>query len=247
MADYVSKYTGSQVDGILDEAIELPPVTSADNEKVLKYSTKDGIHWGNPIAAMPCGGVGYLTSTYGTVSWSDLPVPEYNSSDSGKILAVNSTGNNIEWINRFPEYNSSDSGKILAVNGNSVEWINNDFSSFQLPVHNTNSGDYLKYSYNSGVIWGSSNDSRIPAFVANIDTDKVLTVDGDQLVWQEITTLPEFERDDAYKILAVDFNGERLEWVDNAIPVFSTADQIGYVLTVTQYGLDWVDPNTLIN
>lgn len=38
MADYVSKYTGSEVDGILDDAIELPQATSNDNGKFLKIN-----------------------------------------------------------------------------------------------------------------------------------------------------------------------------------------------------------------
>ena len=45
MADYVSKYTGSEVDGILDEAIELPQGTSSDDGKFLKYSSNSGLIW----------------------------------------------------------------------------------------------------------------------------------------------------------------------------------------------------------
>ena len=48
MADYVSKYTGNEVDGILDEAIELPQASSSDEGKVLTINNAGEPSWQTP-------------------------------------------------------------------------------------------------------------------------------------------------------------------------------------------------------
>ena len=55
----------------------------------------------------------------------DTPIPAYNSTVAGDILAVNSAGTGVEWIdNQVPAYTSADQYKVLSVgyNGNSTQW-----------------------------------------------------------------------------------------------------------------------------
>ena len=143
MADYVSKYTGSEVDGILDEAIELPQCTDEDVGKFLKYGD-NGLEW-NSINGLPA----------------------YSCEDCHSILVINAAANPT-WLESY----DASYGDVLKYNGSGFEWgpsidIDNahdgDFLKYERnggltwenPIDTTyaNDGEFLKYSSTTGVMW----------------------------------------------------------------------------------------------
>lgn len=44
-------------------------------------------------------------------------IPEHTSTDAGKVLGVNNSGN-LAWVEVLPEYTSSDAGKVLGIDEN---------------------------------------------------------------------------------------------------------------------------------
>ena len=162
MADYVSKYTGSEVDGILDEAIELPQSSYADEGKVLIINSTGEPVWADKInidtSLKDIEGFSankYLRAVGGTAvpEWADWDIPDYSGVGQGSILTVENCWNG----------------------ENKLVWNDTYITA--------NDGQYLKYSSNTGIIW-SSIYSSIPEYDDG-DAGKVLTVHGtdDDLVW----------------------------------------------------------------
>ena len=107
MADYVSNYTGKEIDGILEEAIELPQATSEDEGKVLMINSEGLPTWGSQSVQSSLQydlegfAGGKILGTVGSTAypgWIDirevLPTYDtsYSSSDAGKVLTVLDNG-----------------------------------------------------------------------------------------------------------------------------------------------------------
>ena len=179
MADYVSKYTGNEVDGILDEAIELPQGSSNDNGKFLKYDS-GGVIWDNPIDTSNAsdGDVLKYNSNYG-FTWDSLPegLPVHNNGEfDSSILTINNYGD-VAWYKAQTNANDGDfliyrdnagiiwdnpidtdeasEGDFLRYGSNGLEWDN------PLDTSNAFEGQYLKYSSNTstGIVWDDPIDT----------------------------------------------------------------------------------------
>lgn len=178
MANYVSNYTGAEVDAILTKADTIPVPTAQDIDKVLAVGA-NGIEWAE--------GAG-----------SSSALPEYNFADGGKILAVSSESGEPElvWENNvkvpsavnnngkilkvvndngtinwepestgIPSYSQADEGKVLGISSNVVTWITNSGGSgggASLPAQQ-NSGieQILIIDDNGNLGWKSLNDMYI--------------------------------------------------------------------------------------
>ena len=114
MADYVSNYTGEEIDGILEEAIELPQATSEDEGKVLMINSEGQPVWESQDIQSSLeydlegfadgkflGTVG-STAHPGWVDISEMPIfpsydNSYSSSDAGKVLTILDNGS-LGWV-----------------------------------------------------------------------------------------------------------------------------------------------------
>lgn len=130
MADYVSKYTGSEVDGILDEAIELPQATSDDRGKFLKYG-QTGLEWDYIGGSSNASNGDVLKYSYNSGPyWDANPVPEPGYAVD-KLLLVYDTEDNIRWqefIDAMPElpydnFTRSDEMCIFCGDSSSKGWV----------------------------------------------------------------------------------------------------------------------------
>lgn len=117
----VSSHTDSQQ----GDEVYVYTVSSSGSTASQQWSTTTRQAYSKVIA-----GTGLSSSFTTGVSSSitlnvDTPVPAYNSTYAGDLLAVNSAGNGLEWIdNQVPAYTSSDQYKVLSVayNGNGTQW-----------------------------------------------------------------------------------------------------------------------------
>ena len=149
MADYVSKYTGSEVDNILDEAIELPGLSDANYGDVLTYDEEEeGVVWRNPLWTVEqklfesVDGFDptlYLTmnSECNSLIWDDPLHADYVT--NGQILMY-TEDNGMHWDSILnPGINSRGTILMCTSDSGTVEW------SDYLNVSNASSGSYLKY------------------------------------------------------------------------------------------------------
>lgn len=158
MADYVSKYTGSQIDGNLDKAAELPTHTNAttDGGKFLKISENDGssLEW-DRINGVPSGAEAndgaflrvFQDSQGYYMTWALDNIPSYDAGEVGKFLTVYSTDgyDGLKWDNPIPTCDTSDNGKFLTVyttDGNAGTMWSTIYPS------NPNANDCLMAIYN---------------------------------------------------------------------------------------------------
>ncbi len=102
----------------------LPPYDiSTDEGKVLAVSNS-GLDWGNILPEYSSSDAGKVLSIdeYGDVDWNTVrELPYYDNYDNGKTLAL--VGGEPDWINLLPQYDYGDSGKVLMVNSHGMlEW-----------------------------------------------------------------------------------------------------------------------------
>ena len=272
MADYVSKYTGSEVDGILDEAIELPQSTNNDAGKVLTINST-----GEPVWRTPSnGGIdttgaqdgNYLkysedSGTYWGNLFGDV---EYNSSFfednlldyNGKFLKLVSSTNPgyTIWDDPIDTSTAQDGYFLKYSSDTGLMWDNPGFDT-----SDAQDGFFLKYSSDSGLMWcdpidtSNAQDGYFLKYSGNtglmwddpsLDTSNAN--DGDVLKYSSDTgimwgtILPSGAADGS--ILTYDQTHSRLEWA-------ATTGSVGQVLTYVQgvgasgYTVEWADVDRL--
>lgn len=246
MADYVSKYTGSQVDGILDEAIELPVIDNADRDdgKVLTYSAESGIIWANAQSnintdsATDGSFLKYSNSSgtfWGGIFGDELPYDVGNSTISiGSVLKVTDVSSSLHAVwgspdNGLPSTSGASNGQVLQYNSSTdtIDWT--DIFPDSQNVYGDNY--YLKYTSN-GLIW----DEPIPE-ATSLNDNQYLKYDYyNGLVWD--TPIPDTSGIDSDYFLRYDSNNG-LAW---DMPLPSTTGKTSGFLTVIDNGnsIDWV-------
>ena len=228
MADYVSKYTGNEVDGILDEAIELPQATSDDNGKFLKYDSGSVI-WDNPIDTSNAsdGDVLKYNSNYG-FTWDSLSegLPVHNNGEfDSSILTINNYGD-VAWYKA--QTNANDGDFLIYRDNAGIIWDN------PLDTNEASEGDFLRYGSN-GLEWDNPLDTD------GASQGQCLKYAGDthDLEWGDpIDTYEASEGD----FLRYGSNG--LEW-DN--PLDTSNANSGDFLKYGSEGLEWDDPLNISN
>ena len=179
MADYVSKYTGSEVDGILDEAIELPQATSSDEGKFLKYDSGsviwDSLPEGLPTHHNSTYNNSILTiDNYGNVDWYRSGV---EGSDGQYLKYSENSGIIWDYLNVLP---TGSNHQFLEHGSDSVFWADGELVN----TYNAHNGEFLKYSNTSGVIWDNPIDT------SNASNGAFLKYDSDagtgaNIVWTD--------------------------------------------------------------
>ena len=233
MADYVSKYTGSQVDGILDEAIELPEATSRDTGKFLKYNG-NALEWGPSIDTSNASANEFLKyNGTGNLVW-DKPVPDFDSSDLYTALMVvyDSGHPTLKWHDPFDTSDASN-GQFLKYSSTSgVIWD----TVPGINTTNASNGKFLKYSSTTGIMW-----DNVPGIdMTGANNGEFLRYNNDGLSWEDPFDTSRATPDD---FLKYDEYGN-LVW-DTPFPRFTSNDD-GQVLTVVagnddEIYLDWRD------
>ena len=207
MADYVSKYTGSEVDGILDEAIELPQSSQADEGKILTVNSTGEPVWADKInidtSLKDIEGFStnkYLRAVGGTAvpEWTDWDIPDYSGVGQGSILTVESCWNGENKLVWNDTYTTANDGQYLKYSSNTgIVWDNpldtseaseGQFLKYTGDTHdlewgdpidtsNANSGDFLKYGSN-GLEWDN------PLATNYADNGKYLKYSSDYgIIW----------------------------------------------------------------
>ena len=242
MADYISSYTGAEVDSAVGKAINLPDVNSATQDYVLSYDANAGI------------------------IWAEIPgeLPYYNDDDDGKVLTIDEYGN-LEWstpsgggsVDGLPTLENAEPGSVLGivvdgtgdVSGEAhLEWVNINNTEGVPDYSGASEGDVLTYNGDS-LSWNSIDIEGVPDYSSASEGD-VLTYDGSNPVWSPTPgindLLPSY--DNAYadiKYLTPDGTGG-LDWT-SPFPSYSTSasDNVdeGKALTVQPNGtLNWTNP-----
>ena len=265
MADYVSKYTGSEVDGILDEAIELPQGSSEDVGKFLKYGN-NGLEWDNPIDTRYAHADEFLKyDEYGNLIW-ETPLPVFTSYDEGQVLKVvagNDEGTfNVDWEDPIDTTNAHHGEFLKYSSTTGIMW--DDVPS--IDTTNAHNGEFLKYSSTTGIMWDnvpgidtthayngdflkySSTSGIIWDDVPGIDTTNaqvgdVLTYGVDGITWDSVPSGSSIDTTNAYDgaVLKYD-NGSGVIWAD---PIDTNGADGGQLLAYScSVGLHWADPPT---
>lgn len=167
---------------------------------------------------------------------ANKPFAAPTSSDEGKALVVDSTGDPV-WASVLPV--SGTDGAVLTLESGSPTW------GQVMPSHtSSDAGKALVVNENgNGTLWGRI----IPTYDHSVDDGKVLTVDGTQLAWarqaSSDTSLPTHSQSDNGKVLTVD-DGD-IAW-SNVLPAAGLGVD-GRVLTIDASGTDmsWVDPSSI--
>lgn len=138
MANYVSNYTGAEVDAILTKADSIPAPTAQDIDKILAVGA-NGLEWAENTGSSSVlpeydfadgGKILAVTSANGEpeLIWENniqVPSPVNNN---GKILKVINADGTMSWQTEstgIPSHSQSDEGKILGISNNVVTWITN--------------------------------------------------------------------------------------------------------------------------
>ena len=207
MADYVSKYDGSEVEGILDEAIELPQATSEDEGKFLKINDQGELIWQYiPDWVFTEGESGqYLRMTGSTAhpGWdnADDPLPSRTLANDGDVLKYNGDGlewsplidtsnasaneflkyngtGNLVWDKPVPDFDSSDLNKALMIIYDSGHPKLKWDNPNPIDTSDASDGEFLKYSSNTGIMWDTLIDT------SNADDGKFLKYSSDNgIIW----------------------------------------------------------------
>ena len=159
MADYTSKFTGSEIDGILDEAIELPSVEDLTGNNLLQYDSNSGsVAWQDPtqivdnvLANVEGANSGYVLKYANDTNhlyWEAEYSIDTSEADDGDVLKYSSsTGIYWDSIPALPNTSGLNGEHILicADNGAQINWVSTtDTSSLDLyglrilPTYNTN-------------------------------------------------------------------------------------------------------------
>ena len=168
MADYTSKFTGSEIDGILDEAIELPTFDQSNDVGKILVIGEQGLEWdsvpssndetlslpsyagcnGGDILMLQTGG----TSDPGWYSLSEVLSQSNNATDGDVLKYSSNTG--VYWDAEFSiDTSNAHDGDILKYSSDSgLQWGDN------IDISSANDGDVLKYSSNTGIYWDSTLD-----------------------------------------------------------------------------------------
>lgn len=232
MADYISNYTGQEIDDAVGKASNLPSFIAADANKVLAVnSTGNGLKYTTPASG---GGVDLsqistgqvressyvLTLDDDTLTWSSI-IPSWGCGEVDCVLTIaEDDAGGLAWTSRYPSYNTwgSDDHKVLALDYNTPDWavapvlFSNECASKigQIPkLKQTIIHGYNKDTYEYSFEW--VNPDALPSYTSD-DTNKVLTVfqaNGEVDVgWIDINDLdinflPVWDSDDEGKALQV--------------------------------------------
>lgn len=215
MADYVSKYSGSQIDGILDEAIELPSTSGVQGNAFLKCTAPSGI-----------------------IRW----VSEFNgintleAENSGHFLRYGSSCG-YELHDVYLYSSSANYGQFLQCSNTGLKWATPTMSN-EIDTTQASDGQFLKYSYNTGLIWDTPSVNAANSASAG----QFLKYDeGNGVMWDDLPQNgPEINMDEgyngAYLMCQAADSGKILAW-GNPLPDASQAIP-GQVLAVSSVG-EW--------
>ena len=128
MADYVSKYNGSQVDSILDKAIGLPRTADAHQGDVLMYTVNTAIEWASVFpstANVPNGNVLSYDSTNG-INWNKVQPNSIDTTNAinGYCLTYISEADSVVWSPALPSTADAETNYVLALgNSGTPQWV----------------------------------------------------------------------------------------------------------------------------
>ena len=204
MADYVSNYTGPEIDGILEDAIELPEITSEDEGKVLTINSSGEPAWrynevdvfGNGITCqndpsnnvIEEGSVLTLVDVSSSLYACWVPPSQGGSIDTseandGDFLKY-SSNTGLIWDTAALDTSNASYGNFLKYDENGLTWAD------PIDTSDANDGDFLKYSDNSGLIWDSI--SGLPDNPGSGDHFLMVTDNGHSIDWVSPTDLSEY-------------------------------------------------------
>lgn len=222
MANYVSNYTGQQIDTILTKADTIPSPTAQDVNKILSVG-QNGIEWienngGSNSSELPeydlaeSGKILAVTSENGEpeLTWENYtPIPDAKNKQ-GKILKVTNDNGTLAWQTEntgIPSYSDSDEGKVLGILNYAATWI-------------TNKGNGSSSSLTP------NSEEGLLATVYNNESHEY------ELNW--IEKIPTYDSNDLGKILAISSN-EHMEWKNFKEFLLPPTDQMS-VLTANNTG-----------
>lgn len=232
MADYTSKFTGSEIDGILDEAIELPTFDQSNDVGKILVIGEQGLEWDSVPSSND----------------ETLSLPSYAGCNGGDILMLQTGGTSDPgWYSLsevLSQSNNATDGDVLKYSSNTgVYWD----AEFSIDTSNAHDGDILKYSSDSGLQWGdnidisSANDGDVLKYSSNTG-----------IYWDSIPALPNTSGLNGEHILICADNGAQINWVSTTdtssldlyglriLPTYNTNDDAGKVLMITANGPEWV-------
>ena len=172
-------------------------------------------------------------------------LPEFDSSNAGEALVVNTAGDDVEWEDIEPNFDLPDAlgtaGQILAVNSlvTDVAWVNEP--SGTVPTFDTGDADRVLAVNAAGTaaIWVDAPAGTVPDSDTN-DAGDVLTVNSlGNAAWADpsmsmldLTDTPS-AYDSAGEVLAVNSSTDGLFLGDIAIALTITQDDTGLTITAT--------------
>ena len=215
MADYVSKYTGSQLENVLDNAIELPAKTQNDRSKALIINSYGNIEWNYviPLETSNKSNVEgkVLMCVYGSdehvgiMDWQTVVgVPSTANANDGDILKYSSdTG--IYWDSNDSgsgsSFEDSISGEaesrvtfITASNGGGFEWCT---VGTAIGTSGAENGYFLQHTSSTDLYWSTIPVSSIDVTGAQAGNAIVYTNDG--VAWGDVLMLATAANDQVFQ------------------------------------------------